>query len=130
MPPINLSEELVSLNPELLNITFTWQPPLGLIINDDLMYVVSINVSIQNLTDQYEVITSNLSYTHDIVFMEQENYFDLCMHSYLSYGTVIISLDLSSKNKVGTGIGVHKEILLDSLCDNAQYTMPRTSESG
>ena len=109
---------------------FTWQPPLGLVINDDLMYVVSINVSIQNLTDQYEVITSNLSYTHDIGFLEQENYLEPCMHSYLSHDIVVISLELSCKNKVGIGIGVHKEVLLDSLCGNAQYTMPRTSESG
>lgn len=130
LPPINLSEEL-NLNPELLNVMFSWQPPLGLVIDDDLMYVVSINISIQNLTDQYiEVITSNLSYTHDIRFLDQENYLELCMHSYLSYDTVVISIDISSKNKVGTGMVVHKDILLDSLCGHAQYTMPRTSKSG
>ena len=127
LPPINLSEEL-SLNPELLNITFTWQPPLGLVINDDLMYVISVNVSIQNLTNQYyEVITSNLSHS-----TEQENYLKFCMHGHLTYDnvTVVIRVSVSSKNKVGTGMEVHSEILLDSLCANANAEYTRTSESG
>ena len=126
LPPVNLSEEL-SLNPELLNIMFTWQPPLGLVINNDLTYVASINISVQNLTNEYNVTTSNLSYTHDIVIMEKENYLELCMFGEL---IVVVHISLSSKNKVGTGTEVHREILLDSLCANAEYTMPHTSDSG
>ena len=124
LPPINLSEEL-SLKSELLNIMLTWQPPLGLVISKNLTYVISINVSVQNLTGDYKVITCNLSY--DIVFMhEQENYLDLCMHD----DTVVVHVSLSSKNKVGTGIAVHKELILDSLCADAEYTTTGTSNSG
>ena len=120
MPPINFHEEL-NLNSELLNITFIWQPPLGLVIDEDLMYVININVSIQNLTDQlqFEIITSNLSYTCEILFKETFNISQLCMlSSYLPYDIVhvIVDISLSSKNKVGTGMEVYKEILLDLLC--------------
>ena len=136
MPPIHFHEELnLNLNTELLNITFTWQPPLGLVIDDDLMYVININVSIQNLTDdfQIEVITSNLSYTCEIMFKEREdfNISQICMlSSCLSYDIVyvIVDISLSSKNKVGTGMEVYKEILLDLLCTSA---IPiTTSDSG
>jgi hypothetical protein len=127
LPPINLSKEL-SLTSELLNITLTWQPPLGLVINDNLEYVVSINITSQNLimTEEYEleVITSNLRYTHDIAFVEQENYLELCMQDDLeiSYDTTVVGISVSSTNKVGSGPEVYKEILLDSLCANVEYT--------
>ena len=118
---------------ELVTITLTWQPPLGLVIDNGLMYVISINVSIQNLTNQFEVVTNNLSYSHTMSHeftMEKENNFQLCM---LSYNNIVI-VSLSSKNKVGIGRRIQKPILLDSLCTNGEYTMPRirtsVSESG
>jgi hypothetical protein len=113
-PPISLSEELslVMNYSALVNITFTWQPPLGLVIDDDLMYILNVNISILNLTEQFEVITNNLSYTHEIEDINQ-----LCMFSYDVQAVVHVSL--SSKNKVGIGMEVHKEILLTSKCVNA-----------
>lgn len=133
MPPINFHEEL-NLNSELLNITFIWQPPLGLVIDEDLMYVININVSIQNLTDQlqFEIITSNPSYTHEILFKKTFNISQLCMlSSYFPYDIVhvIVYLSLSSKNKVGTGIEVYKETLLDLLCTSTIIPIT-TSDSG
>ena len=120
LPPISFHEDL-NLNSELLNITFTWQPPLGLVIEDNLMYVININVSIHNLTDQlqFEIITSNPSYTREILFKKTFNISQLCMlSSYFPYDIVhvIVYVSLSSKNKVGTGIEVYKETLLDLLC--------------
>lgn len=109
-PPINLDEELsLVMNSGLVNITFTWQPPLGLVIDDDLMYIVSVNISILNLTDHFEVITNNLSYTHEIN--------QLCTFSYETVQAVVHT-SLSSKNKVGIGMEIHKEILLNSKCVN------------
>ena len=130
LPPINLSGELSLQNPELVSITFTWEPPLGLVIDDDLEYIVTISITVQNLTEEYEVTTSNLNYTYDIVFVEQESYLELCMHGDLSYDTAVVYISVSSKNKVGTGPETDKEILLDSLCANAEYIEPITSNSG
>ena len=136
LPPINFHEEL-NLNSDFLNITFIWQPPLGLVIDDDLMYVININASIQNLTDQLqfpiEVVTSNLSYTTEIVFKETFNISQLCiLSSHLSYDIVhniIVDISLSSKNKVGMGMEVYKEIVLDLLCPSTIIPIT-TSGSG
>ena len=130
LPPVNLSGEFSLQNPELLNIMLTWEPPLGLVISNNLEYVVSINITVQNMTEEFEVITSNLNYTHHIVFMEQKSYLKLCMHGDLSYDTAVVYISVSSKNKVGTGPEVDEEILLDSLCANAEYSEPITSNSG
>lgn len=101
-PPTNLNK---TVNLEMSYVEFFWQPPLALVIDKNISYILNITVSFLNYTDFYEVMTSNLSYTHDL--KEQEHH--LCSVSHLS-------ITIFSRNVVGLSKRMQTEILLYSLC--------------
>lgn len=103
--PTNL---LVYLNFDSSGIVFTWQPPLGLIISEGISYVV--DVSLQNFTNRFEDVTSNLSYIYYNHLNESVELCDLHQHDQL------LLVSIFSMNKVGRGRGICKEVLLHSLC--------------
>ena len=102
LPPTNLNK---TLNLEMLYIEFSWQPPLALVIDKNIFYILNISVYFLNHTDYYEDMTNNLSYIHDL--KEQEHH--LCSLSHLS-------ITIFSRNIVGVSEGIQREILLYSLC--------------
>ena len=104
------------LNFDSSGIVFTWQPPLDLILSEGISYVVNVNISFENFTnhDQFQDVTNNLSYIYHNHLDEGASVdHELCDLHQLDQ---LLLVSIFSMNKVGRGSGIHKEVLLYSLC--------------
>ena len=90
---------------ESSNIYIFWQQPQGLLINSGITYIININVSLINFTEQIQDVTSNLSYIYPLV--EQNHTVGFC-----HIANVFVSV--TSQNKVGIGGGITKEVSLST----------------
>lgn len=85
-----------------------------MIISEGISYVVNVNISFENFTNQFQDVTSNLSYIYNYhSHLDESDSVELCD---LHQPDQLLLVSIYSMNKVGRGSRVHKEVLLQSLC--------------
>ena len=94
------------------SVLFSWQPPLGLIINTSIIYYINFSISIQNFTYDILDMTDNLTYVY--YYDTEEQCEDIILY---------VNVSVYAENRVGRGDETRKELLLnDNQCITPNIT--------